>query len=107
MTGGAFVMADLDKTHSDNRKATWLELFFDLIFVAAIAKAVHVAQHSTIILLGKSVLGLSASFGMLEWTMPSLIMAGCGFTVACGWWWIYFNSIERGVLGRSLSMSGV
>lgn len=31
--------------HKDNRKATWLELFFDLIFVVAIAKAAHVLQH--------------------------------------------------------------
>ena len=56
----------------------------------------------TIILLGESVLSLATSFGMLEWTTPSLIMAGCGFAVACGLWWIYFNSIERGVVGRNL-----
>jgi low temperature requirement protein LtrA len=31
--------------HSENRHATWLELFFDLIFVVAIAKAAHVLQH--------------------------------------------------------------
>lgn len=31
--------------HQKDRKATWLELFFDLIFVVAIAKAAHVLQH--------------------------------------------------------------
>ncbi len=30
---------------NDNRHATWLELFFDLIFVVAIAKAAHALQH--------------------------------------------------------------
>ncbi len=28
------------------RKATWLELFYDLVFVVAIAKAVHVLGHA-------------------------------------------------------------
>ena len=27
------------------RKATWLELFYDLVFVVAIAKAVHALGH--------------------------------------------------------------
>jgi low temperature requirement protein LtrA len=30
----------------EHRSATWLELFFDLIFVVAIAKAAHVLQHA-------------------------------------------------------------
>ena len=28
------------------RKATWLELFYDLVFVVAIAKAVHTLGHA-------------------------------------------------------------
>jgi low temperature requirement protein LtrA len=31
---------------SDLRKATWLELFYDLIFAVAIAKATHILGHS-------------------------------------------------------------
>ena len=33
------------KIHGSDRRATWLELFFDLIFVVAIAKAAHVLLH--------------------------------------------------------------
>lgn len=32
--------------HNDERSATWLELFFDLIFVVAVGKVTHVLAHS-------------------------------------------------------------
>lgn len=37
---------DIQPMPTSVRKATWLELFYDLIFVAAIAKAVHVLGHA-------------------------------------------------------------
>ena len=33
------------KYHEKNRHATWLELFFDLIFVVAIGKVTHTLGH--------------------------------------------------------------
>lgn len=56
----------------------------------------------TIILLGESVLSLSSSFETLAWSLSSLSMAACGFTMICGLWWVYFNNIERETTGKDL-----
>lgn len=56
----------------------------------------------TIILLGESVVSLTGSFDALTWTPISMIMGFCGFTLACGLWWLYFENSERRIIGQHL-----
>ena len=39
-------MSAMEESEQTVRKATWLELFYDLVFVVAIAKAVHALGHA-------------------------------------------------------------
>ncbi|MCP4105562.1 MAG: low temperature requirement protein A [Desulfobacteraceae bacterium] len=57
----------------------------------------------TIIVLGESVLGLSTSVEAIKWT-PVLIISGVtGFILICTIWWMYFENLERLILGKYLS----
>ncbi len=57
----------------------------------------------TIIVLGESVLSLSASFKEIQWTGASILTGLAGFLLLCSIWWIYFENIERLVSGKQLS----
>ncbi|MEP3248504.1 MAG: low temperature requirement protein A [Sneathiella sp.] len=56
----------------------------------------------SIILLGESVLSLSNSFENLSWTPLSLTMATGSFIMACSLWWLYFNNMDRHIMGKKL-----
>ena len=56
----------------------------------------------TIILLGESVLSLANSFDTLLWTPLPLTLAACGFIMVCSLWWLYFENIERRIVGQHL-----
>lgn len=57
----------------------------------------------TIILLGESVLSLATSFEALSWTATTVAMATSGFILICGLWWLYFENIEHGIVGKKLA----
>ncbi len=57
----------------------------------------------TIIVLGESVLNLSASFQEIQWSIVSILTGLAGFLLLCSIWWIYFENIERLVSGKQLS----
>lgn len=73
-------------------------------------KAVPVHAHHlperfgllTIVLLGESVLSLAASFEEIAWSPLSLSMAVCGFMLTCSIWWVYFENLDRSIMGRDL-----
>lgn len=56
----------------------------------------------TIILFGESILGLAKSFESITWTPMALSMAGTGFILVCALWWLYFENIERRIVGKIL-----
>jgi len=54
----------------------------------------------TIILFGEAVLSLANSFDKLSWSSSSVLMALCGFILACSLWWLYFDNMQRKLAGR-------
>ncbi len=56
----------------------------------------------SIILLGESVLSLTSSFDGLAWTPLSITLAAGSFAMACGLWWLYFNNMDRHIIGKRL-----
>jgi len=71
-------------------------------------KTVPVSSHHlperfgllTIILFGEAILSLANSFEKLSWSLLSTSMATCGFIITCSFWWLYFDNMQRKILGN-------
>ena len=48
----------------------------------------------TIIVLGISILGVVNGIADHNWTVPSIISAGLGLSIAFSLWWIYFDTVD-------------
>ena len=48
----------------------------------------------TIIVLGISILGVVDGIAAHNWTVPSIISAGLGLSIAFSLWWIYFDTVD-------------
>lgn len=56
----------------------------------------------TIILLGESVIMIATKLNEVQWTISTVSAAICGFCIISSLWWIYFNLMERHVIGKEL-----
>jgi low temperature requirement protein LtrA len=116
----------------EERRVTWLELFFDLVFVAAVAQVAHPlrdhytigglvrfailfsdAAHLperfglfTIILLGESVIAVMHGIEHQEyWSVPAASAAFLGMATAFLLWWAYFHG-ARAASARPVRTTG-
>lgn len=75
-----------------------------------ILKTVPVKSHHlperygllTIILLGESVIMIATKLNEVQWTIATISSAISGFFIISSLWWIYFNLMERHVIGKEL-----
>jgi low temperature requirement protein LtrA len=80
-----------------------------LAYVRLPSPPVHVSHLSerlglfTLILLGESIVAVSAGTSATSWEDRSLAVAGLTFVLACGLWWLYFEHVEEAVISRSLT----
>ncbi|VAW67348.1 hypothetical protein MNBD_GAMMA09-2617 [hydrothermal vent metagenome] len=56
----------------------------------------------TIILLGESVILLATNLSETDWSIVTIITAILGFTLIASLWWLYFELMEKHVLGKNL-----
>jgi low temperature requirement protein LtrA len=94
----------------DRRHATWLELFFDLVFVVAITErlpplstrihrrvptsASHVPDRwalFTVIVIGESVVAVAVRTAGTSRSIVSAVAAVLGFAAVAAAWWLYFD----------------
>jgi len=73
--------------HTDAvRRVTWVELFFDLVFVAA------VAQVGTPLIMDYSIVAIMKGIqAQPDWTVPAAASAFLGIILIFGFWWGYFE----------------
>jgi low temperature requirement protein LtrA len=56
----------------------------------------------TIIVLGETVVAVVIGTSSVEWSIESGVVAGLGFVLAAGFWWVYFDYLDGETLvGRS------
>jgi len=56
----------------------------------------------TIIILGESVLGIVSGISGIEWGIGELFNLMAGFSLLCGIWWLYFETLEHVLAGKEL-----
>jgi len=88
------------------RHATWLELFFDLVMVVAVAELAHVL-HDDLSLAGAATyvglfvpVWLALAVSELEWTPAATAAAALSFITVAGLWWLYFDHVDEGAITR-------
>jgi low temperature requirement protein LtrA len=55
----------------------------------------------TLIVLGESVVAVSAGTADAGWSVPVALAAGTGFGLAAAVWWLYFSFVSAGALSRA------
>jgi low temperature requirement protein LtrA len=79
---------------TSERHATWYELFFDLVFAAAVIElATALADDPTSAVFGR----FAGLFVAISWAWTGF--AACFITALC-LWWIYFDLADTSVVGR-------
>jgi low temperature requirement protein LtrA len=85
-----------------NHRATWIELFYDLVFVGKLHSqfAPHISHLPermglfTIIVLGESILGVEPEISNMEFGLYSMLILGISLNIPFSLWWLYFDSVD-------------
>ncbi len=56
----------------------------------------------TLIVLGEALAAVAFGVHRTNWQAESIIVAGAAFVCAAALWWVYFDSIDRGIVRQSL-----
>jgi low temperature requirement protein LtrA len=57
----------------------------------------------TIIVLGETILAVTAAVSSVTWTLLAVFIAVAGFAIAVCLWWVYFDYVDVGVVQRALT----